>query len=238
MRRSRPQSPRRVARRRRGRRRHARGIESRRHHGGRGRAQAIFAILGLLVVFTMIFGLVAVGFDGFGRGSEEDDPNTQDPTSNLVPTYEARLRDNPTDFNTMLILANILQNRGEYPESITWYQKAVDLKPDNIDARLAFGQTLAAYGQSFDAEAQYKKVLEIDPKNVRAEYYLGELYSRMNPPRTEEAKILRPRQRAGTGRLLGSRGPHGARPPQRDADSGRGDADAVTIADCGLRIAD
>lgn len=153
------------------------------------RAQAIFAILGLLVVFTMIFGLVAVGFDGFGRGSDEEDPNTQDPTSNLVPTYEARLRDNPTDFNTMLILANILQNRGEYPEAITWYQKAVDLKPDNVDARLAFGQTLAAYGQSFDAEAQYKKVLEIDPKNVRAEYYLGELYSRMNPPRTEEAKI-------------------------------------------------
>ncbi len=152
------------------------------------RAQAIFAILGLLVIFSMIFGLVAVSFDGLPFGDDED-PFAQDPTSNLVPTYEARLRDNPTDVNTMLVLANVLQNRGEYPEAIVWYQKAVDLKPDNIDARLAFGQALAAYGQSFDAEAQYKKVLELDPKNARAEYYLGELYSRANPPRTEEARI-------------------------------------------------
>jgi tetratricopeptide (TPR) repeat protein len=152
------------------------------------RAQAIFAILGLLVIFSMIFGLVAVGFDGFG-GSEEEDPFEQDPTSNLVPTYEARLRDNPNDVNTMLVLANVLQNRGDYPAAIVWYEKAVGLKPEDIEARLAFGKALASYGQNFDAEAQYKKVLEIAPRNARAEYYLGELYDRWNPPRTEEAKI-------------------------------------------------
>src|SRR5687768_4388579 len=97
--------------------------------GGRGtappprrpgsRAQAIFAILGLLVIFSMIFGLVAVGLDSFG-GATDDDPLAEDPSSNLVPTYEARLRDNPNDVNTMLVLANILQNRGEYPAAISW----------------------------------------------------------------------------------------------------------------------
>jgi cytochrome c-type biogenesis protein CcmH/NrfG len=153
------------------------------------RAQAIFAILGLLVIFTMIFGLVAIGFRGFGLGSDDEDTTDQDPTSKLVPTYEAKLQQDPNDFNTMLILANILQNRAEFPEAISWYQKAVELQPNNVDARLAFGQCLASYGQLYDAEAQYKKVLELDSKNVKAEYYLGELYKRWNPPRTEEAKI-------------------------------------------------
>lgn len=152
------------------------------------RAQAIFAILGLLVIFSMLFGLVAVGFDGFGGGTE-DDPTFEDPTSNIVATYEARLRNDPNDVNTMLVLANILQNRGDYPGAISWYEKAIALKPDDIEARLAFGKALAAYGQNFDAEAQYKKVLEFDSRNARAEYYLGELYDRWNPPRIEEAKI-------------------------------------------------
>jgi tetratricopeptide (TPR) repeat protein len=136
----------------------------------------------------MIFGLVAVSFDGFGGGDEED-PLAQDPTSNLVPTYEARLRDNPNDVNTMLVLANVLQNRGDYPAAISWYEKAISLQPENVEARLAFGQALFSYGQTFDAEAQYKKVLELDSRNARAEYYLGDLYNRSNPPRTEEAKI-------------------------------------------------
>lgn len=152
------------------------------------RARAIFAILGLLVIFTMLFGLIAVGIDGFGRGTT-DDPLAQKPGSDLVPTYEARLRDNPNDVNTMLILANLYQNRGEYPAAIAWYEQAVALKPEDVEARLAFGKALASYGQSYDAEAQYKKALEYNNRSAKAEYYLGELYDRTNPPRPDEAKI-------------------------------------------------
>ncbi len=152
------------------------------------RARAIFSILGLLVIFTMLFGLIAVGIDGFGGGGTEDDPQAQRPASDLVPTYEARLRDNPDDVNTMLILANLYQNRGEYPAAIAWYEKAVALKPEDVEARLAFGKALASYGQGYDAEAQYKKALEYNGRSAKAEYYLGELYDRSNPPRPDEAK--------------------------------------------------
>lgn len=153
------------------------------------RARAVFSILGLLVIFSMLFGLVAVGFGAFGGGDTEVDPLAQDPGSSLVPTYEARLRDNPNDATTMLILANILQNRGEFPGAISWYEKAVALRPEDIEARLAFGKALASYGQLFDAEAQYKKALEYNGQSAKAQYYLGELYDRSNPPRTEEARI-------------------------------------------------
>jgi cytochrome c-type biogenesis protein CcmH/NrfG len=160
---------------------------SRRSSGDR--ARLTFAVLGVIVVLSMTFGLVAVGSGlNFGQGSQDEAPSPT-PRSNLVPTYEARLRDNPNDVNTMVVLANVLQNQGDYQGSINWYEKAVGLKPDDVDLRLAFGQALYSYGQLFDAEIQYKKAIELDSKSAKAEYYLAQLYQRSNPPRLEEARI-------------------------------------------------
>lgn len=153
------------------------------------RARLIFSILGLLVIASMIFGLAATGFT-FGLGGDPTpDTGVQAPAgANIVPTYEARLRENPQDSGTMIVLANILQNQGDYPGAIGWYEKAVALKPDDVDLRLAFGQALYAFGQLFDAEVQYKKAIELDGKSAKAEYYLAELYQRWTPPRLAEAR--------------------------------------------------
>ena len=152
------------------------------------RARAIFAILGLIVISSLLFGLVAIGFSGIGGATPTEDPFNRSPSANLVATYQAKLRDNPTDANTMLILANILQNQGDFLGAIGWYEQVIALKPDDVEARLAFGKALGGYGQNFDAEAQYRKALEIDPKNAKAEFYLGDLYIRWNPPRPDEAR--------------------------------------------------
>jgi len=153
------------------------------------RARLVFSILGLLVIASMIFGLVATGFT-FGIGGDPTPgAGLQAPAgSSIVPTYEARLRENPQDSGTMIVLANILQNQGDYPGAIDWYEKAVALKPDDVDLRLAFGQALYAFGQLFDAEVQYKKAIELDGKSAKAEYYLAELYQRWTPPRFGEAR--------------------------------------------------
>lgn len=154
------------------------------------RAQVTFAALGLIVIVSMIFGLVAVGLADFRFGGDPTPEGDRPPYgSNLVPTYEAQVRANPNDVNTITVLANILQNQGDYPGAIAWYEKAVALQPDNVATRLAFGQALGAFGQRFDAEAQYRRVLELDSKNAQAEYYLGELYKTWNPPRPEEARL-------------------------------------------------
>jgi cytochrome c-type biogenesis protein CcmH/NrfG len=154
------------------------------------RARLTFAALGVIVVLSMTFGLVAVGSGfSFGQGGGEDDAPSPSPGSNLVPTYEARLKANPNDVNTMVVLANVLQNQGDYQGAINWYEQAVGLKPDDVDLRLAFGQALYSYGQLFDAEVQYKKAIELDGTSAKAEYYLAQLYQRSNPPRIEEARI-------------------------------------------------
>ena len=153
------------------------------------RVRLVFSILGLLVIASMICGLVATGFT-FGLGGDPaPDTGLQAPAgSSIVPTYEARLRENPRDSGTMIVLANILQNQGDYPGAIDWYEKAVALKPEDVDLRLAFGQALYAFGQLFDAEVQYKKAIELDGKSAKGEYSLAELYQRWTPPRLAEAR--------------------------------------------------
>ena len=150
------------------------------------RAKVIFSVVGLLVIVSLVLGSVLYGLDA-GIPEEQDlaPPRSQ---ANLVPTYEARLRADPNDLQAMLLLANILQNSGDYPGAIAWYERAVALRPDDLPTRLAFGQALASYGQRFDAEAQYRKALELDPNNAQAEYYLGQLYARWDPSRTEDAR--------------------------------------------------
>ncbi len=156
---------------------------------GSNRGQVVFAILGLLVIATMIFGLVATGFT-FGIGADPTpDSGSQAPAgAGLVPTYEARIRENPDDSGAMIVLANTLQNQGDYPGAVSWYEKAVTLKPDDVELRLAFGQALFSFGELFDAEVQYKKALELNPNSAKAEYYLAELYQRSTPPRIGEAR--------------------------------------------------
>lgn len=156
---------------------------------GGSRGQIVFGVLGLLVIASMIFGLVATGFT-FGIGEDPTpDTNAQAPAgSGLVPTYEARIRDNPNDSGAMIVLANTLQNQGDFPGAVSWYEKAVALKPEDVELRLAFGQALFSFGELFDAEVQYKKALEFNPNNAKAEYYLAELYQRSTPPRVGEAR--------------------------------------------------
>lgn len=154
------------------------------------RLRIIFAVVALIIVATLILGsLLTVLPLGFGAAATPTPFGGAHASSNIVPTYEARVRDNPQDADAMLVLANTLQNGGDYPGAIGWYERAVALQPDRVDWRLAFGQALYSYGQIFDAEVQYRRAIAIDPKSAEAEYALGNLYLRWNPPRQDEARI-------------------------------------------------
>lgn len=153
------------------------------------RLRVVFAVLALLIVATLVFGLVVTSASfGFGATTPPSSAPQTPTNSGLVPTYEARVRDNPQDADAMLVLANTLQNQGDYAGAIGWYERAVALQPNRVDWRLAFGQALYSYGQLFDAEVQYQRALQIEPNNADAEYALGNLYLRWNPPRLDEAR--------------------------------------------------
>ena len=106
----------------------------------------------------------------------------------------------------MVVLANVLQNQGDYQGAIDWYEKAVGIKPDDVELRLAFGQALYSYGQLFDAEVQYKKAIEWS-KSAKAEYYGPALPALLIPRASRKRASISP------ARANSNRKARGAAPP-------------------------
>ncbi len=65
---------------------------------------------------------------------------------------------------------------GFFTESIAYYQKAMDLKPLSIEAKLGFVYPASALGNWEQVKTQYNEILKIDPQNTLANYRLGSIY--------------------------------------------------------------
>ena len=65
---------------------------------------------------------------------------------------------------------------GDFPESVSYYQKAIDLKPIAIEARFGYVLPAAALGNWESVKKQYLEILKIDPQNSYANYRLGYFY--------------------------------------------------------------
>ncbi len=65
---------------------------------------------------------------------------------------------------------------GSYPESMSYYQKAIDLKPYAVEPRFGYVLPAVATGDYTKAEEQYNQILLVDPMNARANYWLGMIF--------------------------------------------------------------
>jgi len=64
----------------------------------------------------------------------------------------------------------------QYNESISFYNKAIALKPYAIEARLGCVKPLSAIENWEKVKEQYTDILKIDPLNTTANYWLGVIY--------------------------------------------------------------
>jgi len=60
-----------------------------------------------------------------------------------------------------------------YDESISYYEKAVSLMPNSIEAKFGLVYPLSVQEKWEKVYAQYTAVLAIDPQNTKANYYMG-----------------------------------------------------------------
>ena len=65
---------------------------------------------------------------------------------------------------------------GFFTESASYYQKAIDLKPLSIEAKLGYVYPASAMGNWESVKTQYREILNIDPQNTLVHYRLGSLY--------------------------------------------------------------
>ena len=70
-------------------------------------------------------------------------------------------------------LGMILADRKQLDEAIAHYQKALEIKPDDVDAHNNLGSALVEPGRFDEAIAQFRKALEITPDYADAHNNLG-----------------------------------------------------------------
>lgn len=64
----------------------------------------------------------------------------------------------------------------QYSKSATYYQKAIDIHPMSIEARLGYALPASALGNWDKVKAKYEEILKLDPNNTLVNYRLGLIY--------------------------------------------------------------
>ena len=64
-------------------------------------------------------------------------------------------------------------NRGQDAEAMTFFNKALELKPDYFEAYVMRGSTYMRLGDYMNAIIDFDKALEIDPSLIKAYNYRG-----------------------------------------------------------------
>jgi tetratricopeptide (TPR) repeat protein len=65
---------------------------------------------------------------------------------------------------------------GQFTQSMTYYQNAINLKPYSVEAKLGYVLPAAAAGNWDQVINQYKKILEYDAQNSLVNYRMGMIY--------------------------------------------------------------
>jgi tetratricopeptide (TPR) repeat protein len=156
------------------------------------RSQRVYAILGVVIVFSLIAAIAGPPLVDFLTRPSNDSPiSVNDDTDNgedpVVADYLSRIDADPNDASAMAGLGNYYGNTGRIDEAIPWYEKALVIAPDDWDTRLGFARALSIGGKRQDAELQFKKVIAARPNDPQAHFSLGQLYSGWVPPRTQDA---------------------------------------------------
>ncbi len=102
--------------------------------------------------------------------ADENNKNYTAAINDISPYYS----EGSYELNVRLGWLNYLNKN--YNASQTYYARAVNIKPNAVEAKFGYVKPLS-YLQSWDkVRDQYNAILKIDPQNTQANYWLGVIY--------------------------------------------------------------
>ncbi len=148
-----------------------------------------FTLLAIVIIIFLLASslLILIPFGSDGDDTIDDDVLRVTPGAE-VSRLETVISDNPDDVDSIVVLAEVLANSGRIAESVPWFERAIQQRPDDATLRLAFGRALQRAGNDFDAELQLTKAVELEPSNPANSFYLGLFYETREPPMLDEAR--------------------------------------------------
>jgi tetratricopeptide (TPR) repeat protein len=83
---------------------------------------------------------------------------------------------NENSYEINLRLGWLTYNNGAFTESAAYYNKAINLMPYSIEARLGFALPASAMGNWDQVVTRYQEILKIDPNHYLTNYRMGMIY--------------------------------------------------------------
>jgi tetratricopeptide (TPR) repeat protein len=81
-----------------------------------------------------------------------------------------------SSYEINLRLAYLYYESANYRESAKYYKKAIELKPNSIEAKLGYALPLYALASWDTLKMQYVDILKLDPTNSTVNYRMGLIY--------------------------------------------------------------
>jgi tetratricopeptide (TPR) repeat protein len=103
--------------------------------------------------------------------------------------YRAALAENHNDEKSIRKLAEINAQGGNTQQAIEGYTRAVELQPNDTDAKLGLAKELIEVNQFDKAQALLEQAVQEEPSNATAHYRLGTLYKKLGRPDDAKREI-------------------------------------------------
>lgn len=100
--------------------------------------------------------------------------------------YEASIRHGITGADAYYMLGKSFERLGNPKLSLPYYQRAVELNPDDLQSKLSYAINLATLELFKEAEPIFVDIISKDPEHADAHYNLGVLYA-VSTSRKEDA---------------------------------------------------
>ncbi len=143
----------------------------------------------LLAMATLFVGLIA-GYLFHGSSAPSSTSAATAPTASSAPAAPTSLqspeqlkvmlqpmvdaaRANPADPKPLVEIGNAYYDHKFFPQAIEYYQKALALKPDDVNVRTDMGTAMFYSGSPKEAVAEFEKSLKIDPTHAQTLFNLG-----------------------------------------------------------------
>jgi tetratricopeptide (TPR) repeat protein/glycosyltransferase involved in cell wall biosynthesis len=111
-------------------------------------------------------------------------PNCIEAEVNLANIYFAQNQLSEEQITTYARLNNQLgqtrQKEGNFAAAIAYYQQAIQMQPQFVNAHHNLGSVLQLKGQLHEAITAYETALDINPDDGEAYYQLGKIYQKQN----------------------------------------------------------
>lgn len=113
--------------------------------------------------------------------------NSQTPAAleEAAQQFELSLKAEPIGANSEYMLGEVEWLQSKPKQALQWYLRALELRPDLVDAHIAAGKALTRLGEPARALAQLQDAVRLDPRNEVAHYRLAQAYRKLG--RTRDA---------------------------------------------------